>query len=393
MAELTAEAKLAFLLQPASQGLLRTLCADSRDDLSLSSSPELRSLAAPLRFALLEQRKLRTKALRKCPQAGEMLFTALGLEQLTHWELSRYKASRLPQEIRSVADLCCGLGGDSLYLPNKISVIGVDRSSAALLAYRHNVGRRRQGWPVLADVVASPVKADMAFLDPSRRALGKSNRWQDQDLSPGWEAMEKLIARYGNLAIKLGPGIALPTFLEEYEIEYLGLRDECLEALVWTGQLGRPGRVRAVELPEGISLEADRLDLPDSFGAVASPGNYLFEPVKAVVRSHLFGVLAASLGLWQIDSQIAYLSGTGPVDSPLLKAYRIIKELPFDFKVLREFLRKEEVGRLEVKKRGVNLIPEEFRAGLNLEGPNQGTLIFTKSMDKKTVFWTRAEKS
>jgi SAM-dependent methyltransferase len=318
-----------------------------------------------------------------------MIFTGTGLEQLTHFELSRYKASRLSSDIHCVADLCCGLGGDSFYLPEWIRVIGVDRSRTALLAYRHNVALYRKAGAVEADVEANPVRADVALLDPSRRPAGKSDRWQGEDLSPGWDAMEKLINRYGNMAIKLGPGITLPAFLEEHEIEYLGLRDECLEALVWTGQLGRPGWVKAVELPSGAIVQAPRTDLPDSFGQTGSPGSYLFEPVKSVVRSHLFGVLAGHHGLWQIDPRIAYLSGNEPVDSPLLKTYRVIKELPYDLKVLREFLRKAEVGRLEVKKRGVNLVPEEFRATLRLAGPNEGTLIFTKVMDRKTVFWTQ----
>jgi SAM-dependent methyltransferase len=390
MSELDSEAKLTFLLEPASQRVLRAICADPRDDLALSGTKELRAFPAPQRFAFLEQRKLRAKALRKCPEAAEMLFTALGLEQLTHWELARYKASRLPADVNSVVDLCCGLGGDSLYIPGRIRVAGVDRSRAALMAYRHNVSRQRKAGTVLGDVVMSPVRADVALLDPSRRAMGKTDRWQDEDMSPGWDAMEKLISRYGNMAIKLGPGIQLPGFLEEYECEYLGLRDECLEALIWTGQLGRPGWVKAVELPSEAFLEAPRADLADTFGQVGPAGAYLFEPVKSVVRSHLFGVLAARHNLWQIDPRIAYLSGTEMVDSPLLKAYRVIEELPYDLKVLKEFLRKQEVGRLEVKKRGVNLIPEEFRAGLRLSGPNEGTLIFTKAMDKKTVFWTRA---
>jgi hypothetical protein len=234
------------------------------------------------------------------------------------------------------------------------------------------------------------VRADIALLDPARRAAGRSDRWQDQDMSPGWDVMEKLIDRYQGMAIKLGPGIAFPEFMESHEWEYLGLRDECLEAVVWTGRLGRPGMVKAVELPEGASIEAHRADLQDSFGETASPGEYLYEPVKSVVRAHLFGVLASRLRLSQIDPRIAYLTGPGPLRHPLLKAYRILRELPFDNKAIREFLRKEEVGRLEIKKRGVNLIPEEFRAGLRLSGPNEGTLIFTKAMDRKTVFWTRA---
>lgn len=386
--------KLSFLLQPSSLALLRSISADPRDDLALSGSPALRALPMSGRIAMLEQRKLRMKAARKCPLAMDMLFTPLGLEQLTHAELAAYKASRLPEGVRSVADLCCGLGGDSMYLAEGIRVAGLDLSPATLLAYGHNVTLRRAGaaagFAVKGDVSMSPLRADVALLDPARRAKGRSDRWQDQDMSPGWDVMEKLIARYPAMAIKLGPGIAFPEFMESHEWEYLGLRDECLEAVVWTGDLGRPGWVRAVELPNGAFIEALRADLPDTFGETGAPGGFLYEPVKSVVRSHLFGVLASRLKLWQIDPRIAYLSGNGLIRDPLLKAYRIIRELPYDNKAIKAFLRSEQVGRLEIKKRGVNLVPEEFRAGLRLSGPNQGTLIFTKAMERKTVFWTQA---
>jgi hypothetical protein len=385
-----AEAKLAFLLEPATQALLAGLCADSRDDLALSQSPPLKGLSIDRRIALLEQRKLRFKALRKRPEAMDLIFTALGLEQMTHAELSRYKASRLPADLGSMVDLACGLGGDSFHVPSRIKLIGVDLSGAALMAYRHNVSRFRSAAIVRGDAAHCPVRADAALLDPSRRLAGKSERWQDEDMSPGWDVMERLISRYGNMAIKLGPGISPPPFLEEHGWEYLGLRDECLELVVWTGALGRPGLVRAVELPEGESIEAWRGDLPDTFGRVGDPGAYLFEPVKAVVRAHLFGVLAEKHGLRQIDPRIAYLTGDEPVDTALLKPYRVLRELPFDMKAIKEFLRREEVGRLEVKKRGLNLIPEQFRAGLKLAGENEGTLIFTRVGEKKTAFWTKA---
>jgi hypothetical protein len=231
----------------------------------------------------------------------------------------------------------------------------------------------------------------MAYLDPARRMAGKGDHWDEGDLSPGWSVMEALVSRYRNMAIKLGPGSAPPSFLEEHEWEYLGLNDECLELTVWTGAAGRPGLVKATELPEGASVEAWRADLADTFGRVEPIGAWLFEPVKSVVRAHLFGVLAARHNLWQIDPRIAYLSGSGPVASPLLKSYRVLRELPFDLKAIREFLRKEEVGRLEIKKRGVGIVPEEVRAGLKLSGPNEGTLFFTKVMERKSAFWTRAE--
>lgn len=387
MSEAELQAKIAFLLRPESLELLRGLCADARDDLALASSPALRGFPVAQRTALLEQRKLRLKASRKRPEALGMIFTALGLEQMTHADLAAYKASRLPASLATFADLCCGLGGDSFSLPGRIRVCGLDRSRGTLLAYRHNVGLLRPAAAVEADVMASPVRAEAGCIDPARRAAGQSGRWQDGDMSPGWDGLERLIARYGNLAVKLGPGATFPEFLEPYEWEYLGLRDECLEAVVWTGSLGRPGMVRAVELPGGAFVEALRADVPDTFGEPGPAGAYLYEPVKSVVRAHLFGVLAARHRLWPLDARIAYLTGNDAVRDPLLKAYRIERELPFDPKAIKAFLKQAEVGRLEIKKRGVNVIPEEFRAGLRLAGPNQGTLFFTRVLDRKTAFW------
>jgi hypothetical protein len=170
MSEAELQAKVAFLLMPASLELLRGLCADPRDELALAGSPALRSLPAPYRIALLEQRKLRLKGVRKRPEAIEMIFTQLGLEQITHAELAAYKASRLPESLASVADLCCGLGGDSLYLPSRLKVCGVDRSQGTLLAYRHNLALRRPGHmtaAVMADVEAAPVL-------PGARAASRS---------------------------------------------------------------------------------------------------------------------------------------------------------------------------------------------------------------------------
>src|SRR5687767_2420680 len=107
-------AKLQFLLEPPTLELLAAICRDPRDDLALSGDARLKSLPAPRRIALLEQRKLRAKARRKRPDADGMLFTALGMEQLTHAALARHKAGRLPAGLASLADICCGMGGDSL---------------------------------------------------------------------------------------------------------------------------------------------------------------------------------------------------------------------------------------------------------------------------------------
>ena len=244
-----------------------------------------------------------------------------------------------------------------------------------------------------ADVTRFEAKVDGILLDPARRSLASlaGKRDFDADPEPGWESIFQLIQKFHNAAIKLGPGMRLPDALLEAEQEYIGLNDECLELTVRTGSFGRPGWVRAVELPEQAVIEARAIDLPDSFGRVEEPGRYFYEPVKCVIRSHLFGVLAQREGLWQLDGRLAYLSGDKKVESPSLKRYRVVKVLPCDDAVLRRELDAADVGILEIKKRGLDIEPEAWRKKLKPKGSQSATLVFTRLMGKASVLWVNPE--
>lgn len=401
--------KLAYLASAEGAALLRRVTTDPREDLALAGSSWLRALEPWKRAALLEQRALRLKALRKQPRAAEMLFTALGQQQMTAEAVALYKAGRLPAGVRAVADLCCGLGGDSMRLPPEVSVLGVDLSEETLRAWRHNTGLYRSAgtWAVRADVTRLEAKAgtvDGIFMDPARRTLAESYGERDFDAEPepGWDSLAAITRRFGNAALKLGPGTRLPGLFGEahsdYECEYIGLRDECLELTVRTGAFGKPGWVRAAELhpagPDGFAaavVEAPAADLDATFGNVSEPGTWFYEPVKSVVRAHLFGVVAERHGLWQLDGRLAYLGGNARVESPLLKRYRMLRVLPCDEGALKAEIAAREVGILEIKKRGLDIKPEEWRKKLKPRGPNTATLVFTRLMGKASVLWVERD--
>jgi hypothetical protein len=248
--------KLAFLTSPAGASLLSQVMVDPREDLQLASASWMREAGPQARAALLQQRALRIKAKRKHSRAAEMLFTPLGFQQLTPEPLARYKARRLPEGIRVLADFCCGLGGDSLHVASTVSLIGVDTSWDTLLAYKHNVGLFRETLATQADVNHFHPRVDGILLDPARRSLSQGARDFDAEPEPGWEEIVTLVARFRNAVIKLGPGAKLPESLVEEEREFLGWHDECLELTVRTGVFGKPGLVRAVELPGETSVEA-----------------------------------------------------------------------------------------------------------------------------------------
>ncbi len=113
---------------------------------------------------ILQQRELRKKAREKFPQAEIMFFTPRGLEQATDAAVAAYKASRFPPD-QTIADFCCGIGGDLLALARRGRVVGVDRDPiAGRLAQanaRGGAGRCRSERVSIRDIEGRRGNADL----------------------------------------------------------------------------------------------------------------------------------------------------------------------------------------------------------------------------------------
>jgi hypothetical protein len=59
----------------------------------------------------------------------------------------------------------------------------------------------------------------------------------------------------------------------------------------------------------------------------------------------------------------------------------VIKEMPFDRKQLKAYIKQNDIGTLEIKKRGADITPEELRKELSPKGKNKATLIITRIGD------------
>jgi hypothetical protein len=248
---------------------------------------------------------------------------------------------------------------------------------------------------VLGNAEFLPLSVDAFLCDPARRAFAGGRRnYSEEEPEPGWSVLEGLLRKIPHAGLKLPPGSTLPEFLADGEWEYLGVEDSCRELMVWTGELGKPGWVRAVELPCGESVEAPREEAESIFSDLIpaeEPGKFVFEPVKSVVRSHLFGILAQRYGLAPLDPRLAYLTGDVKPQTGLLKAYRVLERVPLEEKALRKKLREMDIGILEIKKRGLTLDPDAFRKKLSLEGRESATLIATRIGGRKSGILAIAE--
>ena len=71
--------------------------------------------------------------------------------------------------------------------------------------------------------------------------------------------------------------------------------------------------------------------------------------------------------------------------TPFAPRLRVLEELPFREKQLKAALRERGIGRLTIKKRGVDVVPDELRKRLALRGDKEGTLVLTRVQDKATA--------
>lgn len=66
----------------------------------------------------------------------------------------------------------------------------------------------------------------------------------------------------------------------------------------------------------------------------------------------------------------------GPT-SPFATAFEILEVLDAGERALRRWVRDNQVGTLEIKKRGIEVDPAELRRRLRPSGPNAATLVLT----------------
>jgi hypothetical protein len=157
------------------------------------------------------------------------------------------------------------------------------------------------------------------------------------------------------------------------------------ELALWLGDLRRPGIRRAALVlgPHGaaeLTAAADVEDVPPG-----PLGGYLHEPDGAVLRAHLLGDLARATGTHPVGPGIGYLTGAVPLASPFLTTFAVEAVLPFDRLGLRKELRARGIGRLEIKKRGVDLDPSTFRTFLGLRGDAEATLVVTRTTERRVA--------
>jgi hypothetical protein len=392
------------------------------------------------------------KSAKKAP-ASFLLCDKLALEQSTAQDIGRWKstlwerARQANKNINSetaptVHDLCCGMGGDSFYLPKDFLTIGVDLDENRLEMYRYNskVMRDSDDHTILADVreiakqndsesvtLALP-KADYFTIAPARRAIEGENQRDLRNLTPTFEEVIEISKHYKGGMAKIPPGYPISEIPRSTEILYIGSRTDCRECLVLFGELAQsPDHVRAVMVDKTGNAIAEWSEIRDEkrearneseqsqydhnyelegrdrvYTTASSESDlplgivskFISEPSPVLLRSHLFGVvaLAHDESTHLISPGIAYTTSEKPLPSPGFANFEVLDSAEISTGAVRAMLKAHDVGKLTLKLRGVKVDPDQEIKRLKPKGKNSAILFYTRLNGEKVAILTLKTK-
>lgn len=335
----------------------------------------------------LTQARLRARAADKFgPFAARMLFTEEGLEQATRLRVAALHAGRFAAAgLDRVADLGCGIGADSLALAGLgLEVLAVDRDEATAAIAAYNLAPFERAEVRVADAADIDLTdRDGVWLDPARRdAAGR--RRDPVAWSPSLEFCLRT-AEQQPTGIKLGPGVDRDLIPDGMEAQWVSVDRDVVELTLWSGPLARAGARRSalVLRADGMAELAADDDARDA--PVGELGGWLYEPDGAVIRARQIGRLADELSGRMLDGSIAWITADERSETPFAQRFRVVAEFPLDLGRLRKELRARRIGRIEIKKRGVDLNPADVRRTLALRGDGSATLVLTRRAGRRVA--------
>jgi SAM-dependent methyltransferase len=335
--------------------------------------------------AATTQAQLRAKGVAKFGDAAHrMFFTPDALEQATRTRVADHRAARLAAAVPggSVVDLGCGIGGDLIAFARAgLVAAGVDLDPVRVAMARANLDALGLPGAVQAGdaTTVDPSGFDAAFADPARRG-GRGRVFDVAGWTPPWPWVLDLLQR--RALVKVAPGIGHDLVPPGAEAEWVSDGGEVKEAVIWSPALSTTDRRATVIGERGLATLTDE---DDPGAGVRQVGAFLYEPDGAVVRAGLVTAVAAGVDGGLVDEHIAYVTSDASFRTPFARGYRVLEQLPYREKQLRAALQERGIGRLTIKKRGVQVVPEELRKRLALRGDDEATLVLTRVAGQGTA--------
>ncbi|MGB1125924.1 MAG: THUMP-like domain-containing protein [Phycisphaeraceae bacterium] len=358
----------------------RSARVDSSDVSAITSlRRDYSAQAVSVALSMIEARR---KAQRKFGERGRSLIADVaGVEQASGAAVAAYKARRFADLLgggATIADLCCGIGGDAMALADAgLDVIAVDRDPLRAWMARQNGGPRMQA--VCSDVATLGVAGMPIHLDPARRVEKSGRRvWRMEDMQPGPQVVGPFIEHSGCAAIKLSPGVDLEALPWAGELEFISEHGRLVQAVLWCGRCAQTSRRATLIDARGThTLHGD-----PTWSGFHPLQHYLYTFDAAVERAELIGHLSAQVDAPVVHPKLGLLTSENIIDSPWLKGFEFIEQLPWRPKRVKQWLAANDAGLVEVKTRGKACDPDKEQLRLRGKGDTP-YVVFVLRFDTK----------
>jgi 16S rRNA G966 N2-methylase RsmD len=356
---------------------------------------------------IAEQIAGRRKAKDKLPtfyNTSAILYPqGINLEQSSSEHTAIFKAKIIEEELigkdRAV-DLTGGFGVDVYFLSRifrQVEYIEPDESLLQIVQHNHhtlgahNVSHHHTK---AENFLESSWKADLIFIDPSRRNKGQKV-FKLSDCEPDVTALYKSIfEKTEHLLIKTSPLLDIQQALRElptvYRVYVVSVANECKELLFLCKRMihNEPEIVAVNILSTHIEkFSFNKTQEQETVVAFSSPLEYLYEPNASVLKAGAFKIIASSYGLFKIDvSTHLYTSAEYRADFPG-RIFHVEAFIKNDSKVIQRHF---PDGKANVMTRNYPLSAEELKKKAKLKDGGDKFLIgFSGPKEKYLAVATR----
>ena len=334
-----------------------------------------------------------------------ILFTRQSLEQSTQWTVAQIHGHRY-KKIKSgkIADLGCGVGIDSWAIAQnithetKLTAYELQAEEATLATHNlkkfSNVTVKNQN---IFDINFKQAEFEAIYVDPARR---KNNKriLDPKQWTPPLDTVYEWLNYCPNIGIKIAPGTQYSHLHPDSETNWLSINGQLVEASMWFGKLkNHTGKTATVI---NTKQEKQPLILKYTFDNNATncqtqidvtkiplqKNLYITQIDPAILRANGLSYIAKEINGKLISENISYLISNQENQNTkiqnIIKQLKIIDYCQLKPKKIDQMLQTHDIGTIEIKKKGTDIIPDSFRKKIKLKGKNKATLILTRYQSK-----------
>lgn len=310
-----------LLSQEAIQQFVREHEHDDEAQLVLSRKEILGVPSSWIAEQLKSRRKARTKLPLWYNRPGIVYPLSLNLEQSSSEATARYKSEIIAaasKEKSKCFDLTGGFGVDTYFLSNHFETLDTVEPNDNLLSIaKHNqllLGadniqyHQTEAEPFLT----SNQKADVIYIDPSRRATDNKRVFKFSDTLPDVIALQKIWFNIAPLVvIKASPLVDIAKALTELthvaDVHVISVANDCKELLFFCRVgFNEEVTIHTINLQSDLSRnQAFNFRLSEernSTVAFADAETYIYEANSSIMKSGAFKLVASRFGLQKISS-------------------------------------------------------------------------------------------